>query len=86
MKQPMTKKQILAEIAGWYGAVAILAAYMLVSFNIISGNGLLFQLLNLTGAFGIIAIASYKKVRQSVLLNIFWSLIAVVALVRIFIK
>jgi hypothetical protein len=80
----MSKKQVLTEVAGWYGAIAILAAYLLVSFNVISGNGLLFQLLNLTGAFGIIVIASYKKVRQSVLLNIFWSLIAIVALIRFF--
>ncbi len=82
----MSIKQLLAEIAGWYGAAAILAAYLLVSFTIITGDGLLFQLLNLTGALGILAIAAYKKVRQSILLNVFWLIIATVALIRIFIN
>lgn len=83
MKKKMTQKQLIAEIAGWYGTVAILAAYILVSFSVISGDGLVFQLLNLTGALGIIAIAAYKKVKQSIVLNIFWSVIAIVALVRL---
>ncbi len=81
----ISNKQLLAEIAGWYGAAAILAAYALVSFAVIEGSGLWFQLLNLTGALGIIAISTYKKVKQSIVLNIFWSLVAIVALVRIFI-
>jgi len=81
----ISNKQVFAEIAGWYGATAILAAYALVSFNIIEGSGLWFQLLNLTGALGIIAISTYKKVKQSIVLNIFWSIVAIVALVRIFI-
>ena len=81
----ISNTQLFAEIAGWYGAMAILAAYALVSFSIIEGSGLWFQLLNLTGALGIIAISTYKKVKQSIVLNIFWSLVAIVALVRIFI-
>ena len=80
----MTTKQLFAEIAGWYGVVAILAAYTLVSFNLIPGNGLLFQILNLTGALGIIAIASYKKVKQSIVLNTVWASVAIVAIIRIF--
>ncbi len=81
----ISNKQLFAEIAGWYGATAILTAYALVSFNVIEGSGLWFQLLNLTGALGIIAISTYKKVKQSIVLNIFWSIVAIVALVRIFI-
>lgn len=89
MKHPSaaeTKRsyRLFAEIAGWYGAVAILAAYALVSFNVISGHSLVFQLLNLTGALGVIVISLYKKVKQSVILNIFWAGVAIVALVRIF--
>jgi len=83
MKKKISTKQLLAETAGWYGTVAILSAYILVSFNVISGNSVPFQLLNLTGALGIIAIASYKKVTQSIVLNIFWGIVAVVAIVKI---
>jgi len=80
----ISRKQLFAEIAGWYGTVVILAAYTLVSFDLISGDGLIFQLLNLTGALGIIAIATYKKMRQSIVLNIVWGIVAIVAIVNIF--
>lgn len=72
-----------AEIAGWYGALAIITAYALVSFKLIDSSGLVYQLLNLTGALGVIAIAVHKHVTQSIVLNIFWSLIALIAIVQI---
>ena len=53
------------------------------SFKIIGARGLPYQLLNLTGALGIIAISAIKGVRQSVVLNIFWALIAAIALVSL---
>lgn len=79
----MRNKQLLAEACGWYGAIALIGAYALASFAIIQADGIIFQLLNFTGAIGIIVIASYKKVRQSVLLNVFWAAIALVAMARI---
>ncbi len=85
MKKKMKTKQLVAETVGWYGTFAILAAYILVSFNVINGDGLLFQLLNLTGAAGIIAIAAYKKVTQSIVLNIFWGAVAIIAIINIFV-
>lgn len=72
-----------AEIIGWYGTAAIVSAYALVSFDVISADGWTFQLLNLTGALGIIVISTVKKVRQSVVLNLFWFAIALVAILRI---
>ncbi len=77
----ISNKQLFAEIVGWYGTVAILIAYVLVSFSVISGDSLLFRLLNLTGALGIIVIATYKKVRQSIVLNIFWAGVAIAAII-----
>jgi hypothetical protein len=71
-----------AEIAGWYGIVAILGAYALVSFSVIGSDSVLFQLLNLTGALGVIWITAIKGVTQSVVLNTVWAIIAVVALLR----
>jgi len=76
----------LAEIAGWYGAVAIVLAYALVSFQVVPSNGYVFQLLNLTGAAGIIVISATKRVGQSVALNAFWALIAIIALIKIFLR
>lgn len=82
----MTINRKITEAAGWYGMTAIVMAYALVSFQAISSAGWLFQILNLTGSIGIIVISTIKKVRQSVMLNVFWAIIAVVALVRLIIK
>jgi len=45
-------KNFIDEIIGWYGMVAILAAYFLVSFNFLSSAGVFYQVLNFTGAGG----------------------------------
>lgn len=66
---------------GWYGAIAVLAAYLLLSMEVID-QGLVYQLLNVTGAAGIFAISLAKKTWQPVALNVIWALIALVALLR----
>lgn len=76
-------KKTALEIFGWYGAVAIIAAYALVSTGILAGDSFWFQILNLTGSMGILAVSLAKRVFQSVILNIVWSAIAVFALIRI---
>lgn len=73
----------LAEVAGWYGIIAILGAYFLVSFGVINSDALVFQILNLTGALGVIWISVVKKLRQTVVLNVIWAVIALTALWRI---
>lgn len=83
MKKRISRKQLIAEIIGWYGTLAVLSAYILVTFNVIQSSGLIFQLLNLTGALGIIVIATYKKVKQTIVLNIFWGAIALIAIFNI---
>ena len=79
----MKAKQLAIDIAGWYGAAAIVGAYFLNSFGFVHANSLAYQALNLTGAVGIIIEASSKKDWPSMALNIVWILIALVALVRI---
>ncbi len=71
------------EVAGWYGVIAILAAYGLVSFNVIGSSGPIYQLLNLTGG-GSIALASVRKrAYQPATLNVAWAIIALVALIKL---
>ena len=77
------KKHTLLEIFGWYGAVAILLAFALVSFGILSPRSLDFQLLNLTGAAGIVAISYSKKDYQPAALNLVWAVVAIIALISI---
>jgi hypothetical protein len=80
-KQP--KQNLASEIAGWYGMGAIALAYMLVSFNVVQAGGAAYQLLNLSGSVGILIISVVKRLRQTLVLNIFWSTIALLALIKL---
>ena len=76
-------KNKTTEILGWYGVIAVVGAYALLSLNILSSTSLIFQGLNLTGAIGIVIDAMDDKNTQPAVLNIIWAIIAVVAIVRI---
>ena len=73
----------VVELAGWYGVIAILAAYGLVSFNMVGANGIVYQFLNLTGGGSIALISIRKRAFQPATLNIAWALVALVALIRL---
>jgi hypothetical protein len=75
------KKSI--EIFGWYGVVAILAAYALISFSVFDANNFWYQILNVTGSAGLTAVALTKKDTQLVLANGAWAVIALVILIKI---
>lgn len=68
---------------GWYGVLAILLAYLLVSFSVIEVKSLTYQLLNLSGSLGIIVEAVPKKDAQPAVLNAIWGVIALIAIMRI---
>lgn len=70
------------EIYGWYGAIAIIAAYALVSFSLIQPTSFTYQSLNVTGALGIAIVSFYKKAYQPGILNTIWAIIAVVAITK----
>jgi hypothetical protein len=73
------------QLIGWLGAILILGAYFLVSFNFIYTNSLLFQGMNILGSLGIVIETFSKKDYQPMALNVAWILIAAVALVKLFI-
>lgn len=75
--------RLLAEIIGWYGAAAIVLAYVLVSFGFVNADNLFYQVLNFTGAIGIIVIALLKKTYQPAAVNVVWAAVAVFAILRI---
>lgn len=72
------------EILGWYGAAAILVAYALVSFGALSSASVWYQILNASGALGIVVVSFSKKTYQPGVLNAIWLVIALFALVRLF--
>ena len=76
-------KHKLIEIFGWYGMVAIIGAYALSSFGVLEPNTLLYQLLNLSGAVGIVCVSFTKKAYQPGVLNTIWAVIASLAIGRL---
>lgn len=78
------EKNFIIEALGWYGALAILICFFLVSFEYISPKSLPYLLGNLSGALGLIIEAKRRKAYPSIFLNIVYSLVAVFALVRFF--
>ena len=70
-------------LIGWYGAIAILAAYGLSSSSILSPHDLLFQFLNLSGALGLLAVALRRRVHQLTFINTIWAAIAIISIINI---
>lgn len=71
------------QVIGWIGMVLILAAYFLVSFEILTVHNIWFQLMNIIGSIGLVLIASARRDWQPMVLNIVWILIGIVAILRI---
>lgn len=71
------------DIVGWYGTVAIVGAYALVSFSLLEPTSLIYQLLNGTGAIGIVLVSFHKRAYQPGVLNLIWTAIAAVAIAKI---
>jgi len=75
-------KNKITEILGWYGVCAILLAYALLSFEYIKSNSWAFQLLNLSGAIGMVLDGWDDKSYQSMVLNIIWGAVALIAIIN----
>jgi len=73
----------IPELFGWYGTVAIVLAYVLVSFSLLQPTNIWYQIYFGTGAIGIVAISLYKGVYQPAVLNIIWTLTALVAILKL---
>lgn len=76
--------RLLHSLIGWYGAIVILLAFALTSFEITSAHSLLYQLMNVTGALALVYYSSTKKDYPTTVLNVFWALIAILAIIKLF--
>jgi hypothetical protein len=86
MDQPVARPapfSLPAEIAGWYGTLAILAAYALSTFEVLPTTHVVVVLLNLTGALGVAWVCHRKRTWQAFWLETIWAAIAMVALGRL---
>lgn len=73
------------ELIGWCGAGAILLAYALISFKLLSSSTFLYQILNGAGALCIAYISFKKKAYQPGILNVIWAIIALIAIIQLLI-
>ncbi len=71
------------EAIGWTGVISLMGAYMLSSFGFLSVQSYPYQLLNIFGALFIIYISYKKQVYQSVILNLMWFIIGIIAFIQI---
>ncbi len=78
--------QIIVDICGWIAAVLFLIAYVMVSKQIIKGNSVAFQLLNLIGALLFIINSGYYGAYPSAALNIIWVFIGINTLLSAYSK
>lgn len=83
LKEIIRSWRTLVEYASWYGVAAILSAYGLVSFGLISPKSGCYQVLNFTGAVSIVAVSLIKRAYQPAVLNAIWAIIALFALLEL---
>lgn len=69
------------EIIGWYGPIAFIIGFALVSFGVVNARSYTFQLLNLTGGISLALISIVKKAYQPAVLNIILSVIATITII-----
>lgn len=77
---------ILFQIVGWVGTFLILLAYLLISLKKMSADSKLYQLMNLLGAIGVGINVFHQQAWPALGLQISWGIIALIALIRMFLK
>lgn len=75
--------ELFVEIAGWFGAVCVLGAYVLLTMKRLDSDTVAFQSLNVAGAAGFIVNTAWHGAIPSMVLNIVWCGVGLVALARI---
>ena len=83
-KEKGNKKFILVgDICGWIGAAIVLTAYCLISFEILRGSDLIYQLMNIIGSGLMMVLAIARSARPSIVVNLVWIVIGFIAVVNL---
>jgi hypothetical protein len=72
-----------AEIAGWYGMLAILGAYTLSTYKVLPAESPVLAAMNLTGGLGVAWTCWRKRTWQAFWLEAIWVAIAATSLARL---
>lgn len=70
----------MIDVLGWCGAGVLLLAYALVSAKRLTGDGIVFQLLNLVGGLSLAINSAWFGAWPSAALNVVWVGIGVVTI------
>ncbi|CAN5116813.1 hypothetical protein BH11PAT4_BH11PAT4_7800 [soil metagenome] len=73
----------LVDFLGWYGMVAILVAYILLTYGYLTPQSAIWQVLNLTGSLGLAFNSVARKAMPEFWLNAIFALVAVTGLYQI---
>jgi hypothetical protein len=79
----MKIQKLILESSGYIGASLLLIAYFCVSFNILTSQSVVFQLLNVVGSAGNVIYYFYKKAYSGAILDSFWLIVALLAVTRL---
>jgi len=77
------RKLLVGDVIGWIGAVSLIGAYVLVSLGVVSAQDYLYQILNIIGGGGLLVLGLMRKAYPSVVTNIMWVVVGVVAITRL---
>lgn len=80
----MKTKTLIFRTAGWIGTGLILTAYFLISNQVVTGDSLSYQIMNLFGALFLGSSLFVKKAWPAFTLQVAWSMIALWALAKLF--
>jgi hypothetical protein len=74
--------QLIIDLIGWLGAIALLLAYGAVSRGIVQGTSFRYQLVNAVGSVCLLLNSGYYRAFPSSFVNVVWVGIAVVAMIK----
>ncbi len=72
---------VIYPVLGWVGTISYLLAYLLLSIRKLQADQPAYHLLNVVGAVGLTANALYYADLPNVVVNIFWGIIAITAII-----
>ena len=73
---------IIVDIVGWIGSILVIAAYALNIYGKLSPESIPYYVLNIAGSTGLIINTVYHHAIPSVVVNVVWIGIALIALVK----
>ncbi|HXK38078.1 MAG TPA: hypothetical protein VJ579_03350 [Candidatus Paceibacterota bacterium] len=74
----------LLEAIGVLGSIMVLGAFALNSFGVVESSSTVYQIMNLVGGSAFVYYTFKKTAWSSLVVNVAWVIIALVALYRIF--